>query len=78
MEGTLNLDALLSHREFVRAVARSLLRDENRVDDVEQETYLAALSRRDLRPEGLRGWLAAFSRNFARKELSSDRRRRAR
>ncbi|MHC4137912.1 MAG: sigma factor, partial [Planctomycetota bacterium] len=36
---------LLEHRAFVRSVVRRLLRDENLVDDVVQETWLAALRR---------------------------------
>jgi len=37
------LDSLLAEREWVRRLARSLVATEADVDDVEQETWLAAL-----------------------------------
>src|SRR5437867_1369513 len=58
-------EELLAHDPFVRAVARRLLSDEHRVEDVVQETWLAAL-RRGPGPVGsLRAWLATVVRNFA-------------
>ncbi len=37
------IETLLAHREWVRAVALAVVRDPNAADDVEQETWLAAL-----------------------------------
>jgi len=37
-------EALVRHAEFLRAVARRLLRREDGVDDLVQETYVAALT----------------------------------
>lgn len=59
-------EALLAHDEFVRALARGILREDSQVDDVIQETWIATL-RADLRSvASLRGWLAAVVRNLAR------------
>ncbi len=67
-------DALLKHQAFLRALARSLLRDEQAADDVVQETYIKALDGVP-RQGNLRGWLATVTRNFALNALRSDRRR---
>ncbi|MHC4954348.1 MAG: sigma-70 family RNA polymerase sigma factor, partial [Planctomycetota bacterium] len=62
----MDIEKLLQHRPFVRRLARSLVRDEARADDLVQETYLTAM-RRPPRHEGaLRAWLAAVVRNLAR------------
>ena len=53
-----NIEALLAHQDWVRALARSLVADPSRADDVAQQTMLEAMTSppRDLsRP---RGWLA--------------------
>lgn len=61
----LSPDSLLAHEPFVRAVVRDLLRDEHRVQDVLQETWMRAL-RRGPREEGsLKGWLARVARRLA-------------
>jgi len=68
-------EVLLGHAAFVRRVARGLLRDEAQVDDVLQQTWLAALTR----PPGagnLRGWLAAVARNLALRFRRAEGRRR--
>ena len=39
------IETLLAEREWVRALARSLLADSNRADDVEQQTWLSAMRR---------------------------------
>ncbi len=72
------LETLLAHREWVRGLARALTRDENEADDVEQQTWLAAVlspPRTDASP---RGWLGAVARNAARKRGRSAERRRRR
>src|SRR5215831_8916681 len=68
------LETLLTHRDWVRRLARSLVRDESSADDVEQRAWLAAL-RRPPRDAGTsRAWLGRVVRNLA----SDARRSRAR
>ncbi|MHC4932546.1 MAG: RNA polymerase sigma factor, partial [Planctomycetota bacterium] len=66
-------EELLRHGSFLRAVVRALLRDEHEVDDVVQDTYVAALGGRHSP-----GWLTTVARNFARTVRRSERRRRKR
>ena len=67
------------HAGFVRRLARSLVRDESRADDVVQETWLAALEEPPRSTgDGLRGWLATVARNLARKAGRGDSRRKNR
>ena len=63
---------LLEHAAFLRGLARSLVFDVDAADDVEQETWRAALEHppRDLRSP--RGWLATIARNVVRARLRSD------
>ena len=65
----------MKHRGFVRSLARSLVRDEHRADDLVQETWLAALEQ----PPGIlrspRSWLARVVRNFARMAYRKEHRR---
>jgi RNA polymerase sigma-70 factor (ECF subfamily) len=74
---------LLEHREFVRSVARRLLRDEGMADDVVQETYLRALRNPPRGSPGgaARAWLGRVCRNLAidrlRREGRRDQRERA-
>jgi len=71
----LDIEKLLRHRPFVRALARRLVRDEARADDLVQETYLTAL-RSPPRHEGaLKAWLAAVVRNLARTQNRAEWRR---
>ncbi|MHC4814222.1 MAG: sigma-70 family RNA polymerase sigma factor [Planctomycetota bacterium] len=62
----INPEALLSHLDFVRGVARSLLFDEHEVDDVVQQTWLQAVRRPPRKPGALRSWLGTVARNLAR------------
>ncbi len=73
-----NIDDLLRHQDWVRALARSLVADPARAEDVAQQTMLEAITKapRDLqRPKG---WLAQVARNAARAFARSDRRRQSR
>lgn len=67
-------EPLLQHREFVRRLAANLLRDPADVDDVEQETWLAALRSQGQALLDPRAWLATVTRNNARMRLRSQRR----
>jgi RNA polymerase sigma-70 factor (ECF subfamily) len=71
-------DALLAHGEFVRALARKLVFEDDRADDVVQETWLAALEHAPERPRSLRAWLARVARNVALKASRAESRRRRR
>ncbi len=65
MAKSLELNDLLTHGEWVRRVVRGLVFDPHQVDDVVQQTWLAALR---TRPEGLespKGWLRQVARHFA-------------
>src|SRR5688572_3758671 len=66
--------ALLAHQDFVRALARGLVSGDE-VDDVVQETWLAALARPPREPGALRGWLAAVVANRARRRARDASRR---
>ncbi len=71
---------LLQHRAWVRRLARHLVVDEARADDLEQQTWLAALQKP---PTGdtPKAWLGTVMRNLAgrmrRSEVRVDRRERA-
>jgi RNA polymerase sigma factor (sigma-70 family) len=76
--GTQPVERLLDeHAAFVRGVARALVVDESRADDVAQDTWLAALRHPPARA-GVRGWLAKVARNFSFRMRRDDTRRAAR
>ena len=75
---TTDPERLLSHRGFVRALVRRLLDDEHQVDDVEQQTWMAAMRAGPRDAGKLRGWLGAVARNFARRHVRDEQLRRAR
>lgn len=66
---------LLAHEPFLRSLARSLVFDPHRVDDLVQETWLAALRHSPRPGPGLRAWLAQVLRNAARQLARRERRR---
>jgi RNA polymerase sigma-70 factor (ECF subfamily) len=57
------IEDLLAHRDWVRALARSLVADESRADDLEQETWTRALAHPPTRADSLRGWLGRVVRS---------------
>jgi RNA polymerase sigma-70 factor (ECF subfamily) len=75
-EGQVQLspESLLSHAGFVRALARTLLQDEHRAEDVVQDTWVAALTRKG-EVRSLRSWLAGVVRNLVYKVHRSEGRR---
>ena len=71
-------EELPRHGSWVRKLARSLVRDEARADDVAQQAALAALRDPRAASAALGPWLARVTRNFARRELRGEARRRER
>ena len=61
----LELDDLLTHREFVRSVAARLLRDGSDVDGVEQLTWITWWKGSKVSRQATRGWLARVARNHS-------------
>jgi RNA polymerase sigma-70 factor (ECF subfamily) len=73
---TISMEKLVAHREWVRRVARALVRDESLADDLEQEVWLEALQRPPRSGRSFGGWLAAAMRhNLMDRRRSDDRRR---
>ena len=68
-------DTLLEHVDFVRALARRLVGDGARAEDVAQESLLAALKRPPRSAAKLRPWLARVARNAAANLARGERRR---
>ncbi|MHC4930977.1 MAG: sigma-70 family RNA polymerase sigma factor, partial [Planctomycetota bacterium] len=73
-----DIESLLQHRPFVRRLARSLVRDESRADDLVQETWMAALRNPPRSRGAVRAWLASVVRKLAWTQRRSDERRVAR
>ncbi len=63
-DGAARIDELLGNAAWVRRLAQRLLADRELAEDVEQETWIAALRSGPSGPE-LRPWLARVVRNFA-------------
>ncbi len=68
-------DALADHLDGVRRLVRTLVRDEAEVDDVVQDTMVAALESRTQVRGGLRAWLGGVARNMVRRTARSEGRR---
>jgi RNA polymerase sigma-70 factor (ECF subfamily) len=68
-------EALLEHAGWLRALARSLVADAHRAEDVVQETFAAALEHPPRDRGRLRAWLGTVARNAARSTHRSDVRR---
>lgn len=67
------IDQLLAHREWVRRVARAMVRDENDADDLEQGLWLDALQNPPRSGRSLRGWLfTALRRDSANARHAED------
>ena len=71
-------EALLAERRWVRALARSLVSDPHRADDLEQDAWVAALGSPPRRGGSFRGWLATVMRNRVRNAWRDEGRRMAR
>ena len=69
------LDDLLEHGSWLRGLAASLIQDATAVDDVVQETYLAALKSPPDTTRPVRPWLRFVLRNVVRERHRRDQRR---
>jgi RNA polymerase sigma-70 factor (ECF subfamily) len=68
-------EALLENRAWIRGLAKSLVIDESRADDVEQQTWLSAIQNGPTYGGSPRAWLGAVVRNWARRLHRSESRR---
>jgi len=75
---TISMEKLVAHREWVRRVARALVRDESLADDLEQEVWLEALQSPPRSGRSFGGWLAAAMRHNLLDLRRSESRRRVR
>lgn len=75
---THSIHSLLAHTDWLRALARQLVADASRVEDVVQETWLAALQSPPRDPHAIRPWLARVARRLAGKQGIRERARSAR
>src|SRR5687767_613389 len=71
----LDVETLLGHEAFVRALARRLVVDPSEADDVAQEALVAALEHPPEPRRGLRGWFTTVVRNVVRQRRRAERRR---
>ncbi|MBN2490861.1 MAG: sigma-70 family RNA polymerase sigma factor [Planctomycetes bacterium] len=60
-----SVEALLAHRDWLRALLRQLIADEHAVDDAVQDTWLAALERPPRPSTAPRAWLRGVARNLS-------------
>ncbi len=58
-----DVQALLTRRRWLRSIARELVIDESRVDDLEQQIYLQAMERPPRGIRSLSGWLRSALRS---------------
>ncbi len=70
-----DLDALLAHSGWAKALARNLVRDPDRADDLVQRAWLAAMRRPPSDGTPPRRWLATVLRNFVRQDARESSRR---
>jgi RNA polymerase sigma factor (sigma-70 family) len=74
----LDVHALLNEQDFVRRLARSLVFDQDQVDDVVQGAWLAAMRQPPRQKAALPGWFGSVLRNLAQRSRRDAARRRAR
>ena len=72
----LTADGIAAQAQWLRRLTRSLVVQEDRADDVLQETLLAALQHQGRPVRSIRPWLAQVAFNLARKLWTEDSRRR--
>src|SRR6185503_7933692 len=78
MSDTLLPEELLSHAGWMRSLARGLVLDEARAEDIVQEAFTVVAERRPSRPGSVGGWLRGLVLNLARRSRREETRRRRR
>ncbi len=76
--GRIELEALLEHQGWMRAMARNLVVDDATVDDVVQDAWAAALAHPPRSESSVRSWLATVVRNLSYRTYRDRERRRRR
>jgi len=71
----IDIEELLAHGDFVRAVVLRILRRGSDADDVVQETFTTAIEKPPRDRSALRAWLARVARNASLKHLRDGERR---
>ncbi len=71
----LDAEQLLEHAGWMRVLARSLVQDDSRADDIVQQAWLAAVEHPPRDRAAVGGWLARVVRNLAGRAHRDDRRR---
>ncbi len=61
-------ESLIAHGDFLRGLARNLLGDEHRAEDMVQQTYVRALSAPPR--QGLRSWLTTVVKRLSPRRTS--------
>ncbi len=72
MPQNLEPQALLAQAGWLKGLARGLVQDEARADDVVQQTWLRAIEQPPREPQALPAWLATVARNEARQTSRSE------
>lgn len=72
------IDRLLTHREWVRALARRLVSDDAAADDLAQDAFVTALEHPPAHGQALRAWFGRVLRSRAADRRRSDGRRETR
>ncbi len=71
----MDFETLATHAEFVRGLARRLITDDDRAEDVAQQALIAAWANPPRNTITIRSWFRTVVRNFARKAVREDGRR---
>jgi|GEM_PF-3311523 len=71
---TLSPEILLTHADFIRRLARRLIGDEQKAEDVAQDVWVAALEKPAADVASVRAWLAGTARNLVRRSVRTDER----
>lgn len=74
----LDAELLLEHAQWMRVLARRLVADPERADELSQETWMRLLERPPRLDSPFRGWIATVMRNLVRAERRGAARRTAR
>ena len=61
-------ERLLEHAVWIKRLARTLVHDGERADELSQETWLRLLQRPPRLDQPVRGWIATVMRNLVRSE----------